>query len=412
MARAQLQDATVVSAGGRARPAVARVVNVLGRLVGRERGRALLLLTHYDSVPNSPGASDDGSGVAAVLETLRALRSGPQLRNDVIFLFTDGEEAGLLGARAFAEQHPWIDDVGAVVNFEARGTRGPSLMFETSDGNARLIGELRRAMGHPRATSYSYEIYKLLPNDTDFSVFRRRGLPGMNFAFIHGATAYHTAQDSFENLDPRSLQHHGEAALGLARGLGEADLRQLVTGTRFTSTSWARGSSLIPPAGCGRSRGWRCWRPSPWSCVGRRRGRLQVGKLLLAVLAQLLVAVLFGGLGAGLSGLLFSFYNFSSWGGATSYSLTLLGLALAVIALTIVVGRWLIRKLGTENLTAAGLIVWLILTLAIAKLARGPTTSSSGRCCWERSRLWWPGRAASASRGWRGRRSVRWRCTP
>ena len=122
---AQLQEATLLTSGFLGIPSAARVVNVVARLVGQEKGKAVLLVSHYDSVPQSLGASDDGCGIAAMLETLRALRAGSPLRNDVILLFTDGEEAGLLGARAFAEQHAWIDDIGVVLNFEARGTRGP-----------------------------------------------------------------------------------------------------------------------------------------------------------------------------------------------------------------------------------------------------------------------------------------------
>lgn len=367
----QLQETTVLIRGGRG-DAAARVVNVLGRLLGREQGKAVLLVSHYDSVPQSYGASDDGSGVAAMLEALRALRAAPQLRNDVIFLFTDGEEAGLFGAQAFTDQHPWINDVGVMINLEARGTRGPSLMFETSDGNSRLIDELRRGVAHPRATSYSYEIYKLLPNDTDFSIFRRRGLPGMNFAFIHGGTAYHTAQDSIENLDPRSLQHQGEMALGLARRLGETDL----------GGSWQTGNAVyFNPLGS-----WLVTYPQSWVwplaalaalgvlallIFGWRRRRFQAGRLLLALLAQLLAGALFGGLCFLVSGAIFSSYNFSLWGGGTSYSLSLLGLALIIVALTLGLWPWLIRQLGSENLTAAGLIVWLILTLVVARFAPG-----------------------------------------
>lgn len=370
---AQLQDATVVIPGGRrSTPLAGRVVNVVARLVGQQRGKAVLLMSHYDSVPNGLGASDDGSGVAAMLETLRALRTGSQLRNDVILLFTDGEEAGLLGARAFAEQHPWIGDVGVVVNLEARGTRGPSLMFETSDGNAGLIDHLRHAMTHPRATSYSYEIYKLLPNDTDFSVFRRRGLPGMNFAFIHGGTAYHSMQDSIENLDPRSLQHQGEAALALARRLGNVDLAapsppgNAVYFNLLGSVFIAYPGSWVLPLAVLATLATLALLVFGW-----RRRRLQVGRLLLALLAQLLAGGLFGGLCLLVSGLLFSFYNFWLWQRWTSHSLTLLGLALIVSGATFVLSPWLIRKLGVENLTAAGLIVWWILTLVIAKVAPG-----------------------------------------
>jgi hypothetical protein len=196
--------------------------NILCRIPGRTREKALLLVAHYDSVPAGPGASDDGVAVVALLEGARALKSFPQLRRDVIILLTDGEERGLLGARAFVKEHPWAQDVGVVLNFEARGTSGPSIMFETSNENGWLIGNFGHAASHPVANSLSYEIYKRLPNSTDFTIFRRAGYSGLNFAFIDGLSNYHTSRDSLQNVDMGSLQHHGDYILELTRQFGDA----------------------------------------------------------------------------------------------------------------------------------------------------------------------------------------------
>ena len=106
--------------------------DIVGRLPGTASGPAIILMAHYDSVYRAPGAGDDASGVASILEILRALKHGPAIQRDVIALFTDGEEEGLLGAEAFAHSHPWMKDAGLILNFEARGNRGPSLLFETS----------------------------------------------------------------------------------------------------------------------------------------------------------------------------------------------------------------------------------------------------------------------------------------
>src|SRR5204863_149295 len=162
-----------------------------------------------------PGVSDDGAGVAVVLELARAF-SAKTTRNDVIFLITDGEETGLRGARAFAERHPLMRRVGVVVNFEARGASGPSMMFETGPGNARLMDLFAHAVARPSASSVSYEVYKLLPNDTDFSVYRKLGLSGFNFAFSNSASLYHSARDNLQYIDRRSLQHAGEHAFEVA----------------------------------------------------------------------------------------------------------------------------------------------------------------------------------------------------
>ena len=214
----QVQQATALNQSWNGPARVGTVHNVLARLKGTDNTKAVLLMSHYDSVPTAFGASDDGAGVAGMLETLRALReAGTPLRNDVIFLFTDGEENGLLGAHAFVDEHPWVKDVGLVLNFEARGNSGPSIMFETSDENGWLIREFAKAAPYPMANSLAYEIYKRLPNDTDFTVVKQAGLPGFNFAYIEGVSHYHTMLDRFAQLDERSLQHHGSYALALTR---------------------------------------------------------------------------------------------------------------------------------------------------------------------------------------------------
>jgi hypothetical protein len=201
--------------------------DVIGRLSGTASSRALILMAHYDSVYLAPGAADDGAGVAAILETLRALRSGPPLKNDLIVLFTDGEEPGLLGAEAFVSSHPWMKDVGLVLNFEARGNKGASLLFETSPDNRPLVEAVARTTPHPIGSSLFYALYQLLPNDTDFTVFRSHGISGLNFAFGENLEAYHSRLDAVENLSAASLQHQGSYALSLARYFGQTDLAQL-----------------------------------------------------------------------------------------------------------------------------------------------------------------------------------------
>jgi Zn-dependent M28 family amino/carboxypeptidase len=156
--------------------------------------------------------------VAAVLEIARALRQGAPLRNDVIFLLTDGEEYGLFGARAFL-RHPWAKEVGLVINLEGRGNRGPSLSFEISPQNGWIVREMAKAPRIPFASSLMYEVYRHMPNYTDFTVFKEMGYSGINSGFIDGFVHYHKMTDSAENLDPGSLQHHGSNALALVSTL-------------------------------------------------------------------------------------------------------------------------------------------------------------------------------------------------
>jgi hypothetical protein len=209
-----------------------RVCNIVARLPGTAPGPAVLLMTHYDSVEQGPGASDAGMLVAAVLETLRALRAGPALRNDVIVLLTDGEEAGLLGARAFFAEHPAAAHVRAVLNFEARGTSGPALMFETGPGSGSLVRLLADTPDTAVASSLFDEAYQRMPNTTDFAFAKEHRLPGLNFANISGFIHYHGPDDDLAHVDPGTLQHHGANMLGLLRRLGRADLDELRSSDR------------------------------------------------------------------------------------------------------------------------------------------------------------------------------------
>ena len=200
------------------------VENVMGRLPGtRPGGPAVLLAAHYDGVGAAPAASDDASGSSVLLETLRALKAGSPLEHDVIFLFTDGEEAGLLGAAAFVAEHPWAKDVEAILNFEARGTGGQAVMFQTGPGNLDQIRLLKR-LPNISATSLSVTVYQFLPNDTDLSEFFTLAKPGLNFAYIDGVERYHTAEDDADHIDPGSVQQEGTAAVGMARAFGHGPL--------------------------------------------------------------------------------------------------------------------------------------------------------------------------------------------
>ena len=220
-----VQTATSFAAGYDGAMTVATVRNILARIPGTEPGGPAVLVTaHYDSREISLGAADDGSGVVAILETVRALGARAPLRNDLIVLITDAEEVGLLGARAFVDEHPWLDDVAVLIAFEMRGGGGPSMMFETGANNGWVIEAFRRADPYPAANSVSYEIYQRMPNDTDFTPFKEAGKQGLNFAAVGKAHVYHQFYDSPENLSEGTLQHHGEHALAMLEYFGNADL--------------------------------------------------------------------------------------------------------------------------------------------------------------------------------------------
>ncbi len=207
--------------------------NILARIKGTDSsGKALLLLSHYDSSPHSSlGASDAASGVATILEGVRAfLATKEASKNDIIILITDAEELGLNGADLFVNNHPWAKEVGLVLNFEARGSGGPGYMLiETNRGNGKLIKEFTKA--HPKypvANSLAYSIYKMLPNDTDLTVFREDGdIEGFNFAFIDDHFDYHTVRDNPSRLDRKTLKHQGSYLMPLLTHFTQADLSNL-----------------------------------------------------------------------------------------------------------------------------------------------------------------------------------------
>lgn len=361
----------VMPQGARSGPAAAgRVENVLARLPGTSNSRALMLAAHYDSMPTAPGAGDDGAGVAAVLETVRALRAGPPLKNDLILLFTDGEELGLLGAEAFARQHPWMREVGLVLNFEGRGAGGPSLMFETSKGNGPLVSALAESAPQPAANSLTYAVYERLPNDTDMTVFKRAGAPGLNFAYAARLTHYHTMLDSVEELDERSLQHHGSYAVALARRFGADDLRA-ARGTADAVYFNALGPVLVRyPVS------W-VW-PTTLALAalfagllfyGLRRGRLTARGLGLGLAAWLAAAVAAGLLTAGVwyaARSLHAGYESLPW--RTPYDLNLYAVGLVLVALGAAwsVYALLFRRTADASLWAGALLWWLLLLLASA----------------------------------------------
>jgi hypothetical protein len=225
--------------------ACARVRNVIATF-GPDTGKALLLSAHYDSVPVGPGAADDGIGVGTLLEVGSILKERP-LRRPVMLLFNEGEELGLIGARAFLAD-PLSSNVDSLLNFEARGVTGPATMFETSQPNGAAIDVFGKAVRRPLASSMSTDIARLIPNDTDVTTYKERGWLTLNFAIVGNETRYHSPGDNLAGLDPRSLQHMGDQALAVASELSAGTPQ--ARGERIFFDVLGRGFVQMPlPAG-------------------------------------------------------------------------------------------------------------------------------------------------------------------
>src|SRR5882672_3709198 len=229
-------------------------VNIVVTLGGSTDDKdAVMLAAHYDSVPAGPGASDDGAAVATLIEIARILAVRPPPPHPIVLLLTDGEEAGLLGATLFVQQHPLSKQVKAAVNLDARGTSGPSLMFETGTANTWLMRLYESAIARPMTNSLFYVVYRQLPNDTDFTVFKQADYQGFNFAFIGNVGRYHTPLDSVANADSSTIQHQGANGLAALMALANAPTLDAPTGESvffdgYSRTLIAWRSELTLPA--------------------------------------------------------------------------------------------------------------------------------------------------------------------
>lgn len=205
------------------------VVNVIGRLPGTATTGSIVMMAHYDTFPNTPGANDNAAAVAALLESARALQAGDPTTNDVVLLFTDGEEPfPRFGSPGFLKDATLSADVAFVVNLESAGGSGPSQLAEVSGPEAWVVAELMEASPDPAAFSVVTATIGLMGDlGTDFDPFRNAGIAGVHFAYMRGSPIYHTPQDSIERVSLDSLQHHGSHTLGIARHFGALDLSDL-----------------------------------------------------------------------------------------------------------------------------------------------------------------------------------------
>ncbi|SDR89862.1 Peptidase family M28 [Paraoerskovia marina] len=359
--------------GGRAQ--AAGVQNVVATVEGTDSTGPIFLMAHYDSAEVSHGANDDGAGVSTLLESARAILAADAPRNDLVLVFTDAEESCLCGAEAFADSDPRAADGGIVLNFEARGSSGPAVMFETSPGNADLVAQYA-TVPYPVGSSLAVEVYRILPNDTDFSPFLDAGgFTGLNAAYIDGSAAYHAPQDQPETMNLASLQHHGSNTLALARALGDADAAALATPSAHDSTYFP-----LPGGVLAQYPGWLVWPLAVLALVAvgalgfttARRTETGPGRLALGFGAALLPIVLTA-VGAQLFWMLLVAIRpgygemldpWHPWG----FRIALLGLVAVIVTGWFVLLR---RRLGAPALTF-GALGWLaVLGVVLAAFTPG-----------------------------------------
>lgn len=188
-------------------------------LTSSEDPTYLLMVAHYDSRYSQPmpkdtvwsyGAADDGYGVGVILETVsQALKYRQDWSQGIKVLFTDAEEVGMMGMKAIWENdRQEFDNVGFMINLEARGPWGPALLFETCPGNEKVMDLYAKAADSPFTYSLTTVVYSFMPNFTDFTIVKDE-IPGMNFSTIADINHYHTDLDNFSNVSAKSIQHYG-----------------------------------------------------------------------------------------------------------------------------------------------------------------------------------------------------------
>ncbi|MFE9278305.1 M28 family peptidase [Paenibacillus glucanolyticus] len=350
-----------------------QLTNILGVIKGTGSGKPLLLMSHYDSVPAGPGANDASVSVASLLETARATQAGPPPQNDIWILLTDGEEKGLLGAEVFFRD-PQHREIGMIANFEARGSKGSSFMFQTSDGNGRIIEEYARAVSNPVSNSLLVALYKQLPNDTDLTVALEHGLPGLNFAYGDGWVAYHTPMDNTDNVSLETMQHQGENALAMAKHFGNLDLSDLSSeGDRVYfnlfglllhyPAKWVVAITLVLAA---------IWLGLVFMFA--RISSLSIKGSLIGLLIPILAAVLSTALSYGLWKLIDALWagKMTQPSGATYDSLLYsVSFILVTLIVHVALTRWILRKANELEMLLGGAFLFLLLLVGSSWLLPG-----------------------------------------
>ena len=342
------------------------IVAMRGEPTGKD---AVMLAAHYDSVPAGPGASDDGVGVANLLEIARVLSVTPASKHPIVLLVTDGEEGGLLGASLFTREYPLAKHIWAAVNMDTRGVSGPSLMFETGTANAWLMRLYGRSTLEPITNSLCYVIYKTLPNNTDFTIFKAASYQGFNLAFIGDVAYYHTPLDSFENASPTTMQHQGANALSGLLALANApDMSPPAADSLFfdvlarTVIVWPTGAVLPASLVALALLGWA-------TALLIRRGHLSLLQAEYGLLGVAANVLLGGALAIGVLVLLRLLGRLPPIQGPSwiAHPLAMhVGFAALTLSTTTAVAEWFARRAGFWGLWfGAGMLV-AVLSLAVA----------------------------------------------
>ena len=273
------------------------LTNIIARVDAPDTDDTIIFVAHTDSVKMGPGAFDDIVSVSALLEGMRQVTRLTPAR-DLVFLFSDGEEQGLLGAAKFVKDHPELRDVTRlVINVEARGNKGAVLMFETTPDNLGIVSEYNNAVTYPVSFSIATAVYQTMQNDTDLSSFMMAGYPGMNLAVIDGAEVYHTAQDNVDTFDRASARHYLDTVTELVTHFATSPDLELSSGQDAVHFPFFAGNLWVMPQNTANLLAYAAFALTLFLLVLMLlRHKIAAGTLLYSFLLQLLCFAAAGGL--------------------------------------------------------------------------------------------------------------------
>jgi hypothetical protein len=261
-------------------------VNLIARVAGNGGVKGVFLVTaHYDAIASrtsgwegnwrtwpAPGADDNATGVAALMEAARVL-SGQDLPFDLMFVLFSGEELGLLGSRAFVDALPDIDPgrIIGVLNCDMIGypfAGHPAGTVISNPASDWLSGMIAGAAGQSDA-SFPLAVVSPGPSNWDHAAFWEASIPAVTFAeplrenMLIGSPHYHTLADTIGTLDFEQVERiasivaeffEGIAGSGAEAALFPSDLVLLKRGYPNTKRVFAVGDTMTVRA-IARNRG-------------------------------------------------------------------------------------------------------------------------------------------------------------
>lgn len=344
------------------------ISNILVRIPGTDSTGTVLVTGHYDSHPPAPGAGDDGISVAVMIEAIRVVHANPRLRNDVLFLFTDGEESGWLGASAFSQKYSETKQDSVVLCFDARPGNAPLILQETSPGDAWLVRQMVRLPASAWAASWKRD-QERNEMDYDFDIFKAHGFTGIVFENEASGTRYHTTHDTVDAISSNLVQSYGKTMLAFTNQFGTIDLSTRTSEPDMAYVTlplvglvaypnWATpilsGLAILSLLGC--------------IIIGWRRNQLSLGRFLLSFLGLVVGTVLLIGLAQAAWGVILEKYAMETYDhtGFESSATWLSILMISSIFLMILLLSVLSRRLGGINVAVAAPIIFLTLGLTFS----------------------------------------------